>query len=337
MTWLRADYKLDARAARNLIAYIREQQEATGELPTDETIVIERFRDELGDWRVCILSPFGARVHAPWALALEARLSASAGLRSAEPVERRRHRAALRLHLRGRRGRRRPSARCSCPSPTRSRSSCSRELARSALFATHFRENAARALLLPRNRPGKRTPLWSQRLRSQNLLAVALQHPAFPIVLETYREVLHDVFDVPALVELLGKIRRREVRIVEVETPRASPFARSLAFAYVAAYLYEGDAPLAERKAQALTLDRNLLRELLGQEELRDLLEPQAIADVEADLQGLSPERRARHADARARSVAARRRPDEATSSPRASTGDARARCWRSSSTADAR
>ncbi|MGZ3427704.1 MAG: Lhr family ATP-dependent helicase, partial [Polyangia bacterium] len=297
VTWLGTDYKLDPRAARNLIAYVREQQEATGELPTDETIVIERFRDELGDWRVCILSPFGARVHAPWALALEARLSQSSGfevqslwsddgivLRFASTYESDAEAPPERALL--------------VPEPDEVEELVLRELARSALFATHFRENAGRALLLPRNRPGKRTPLWSQRLKSQNLLAVALQHPAFPIVLETFREVLHDVFDVPALIELLGKIRRRQVRVVEVETPRASPFARSLAFAYVAAYLYEGDAPLAERKAQALTLDRNLLRELLGQEELRDLLEPQAIADVEADLQGLSPERRARHADA---------------------------------------
>ena len=295
--WLSADYKLDERAARNLIAYIREQQEATGELPADDTIVIERFRDELGDWRVCILSPFGARVHAPWALALEARMAQSAGfevqslwsddgivLRFASTYESDADAPPERAQL--------------VPEPDEIEELVLRELSRSALFATHFRENAGRALLLPRNRPGKRTPLWSQRLRSQNLLAVALQHPAFPIVLETFREVLHDVFDVPALTELLGKIRRREVRVFEVETPRASPFSRSLAFAYVAAYLYEGDAPLAERKAQALTLDRNLLRELLGQEELRDLLEPQAIADVEADLQGLSPERHARHADA---------------------------------------
>ena len=295
--WLAADYKLDQHAARNLVAYVREQKEATGELPTDETIVIERFRDELGDWRVCILSPFGARVHAPWALALEARLSQSSGfevqslwsddgivLRFASTYDGDAEAPPERAQL--------------VPEPDEIEELVLRELSRSALFATHFRENAGRALLLPRNRPGKRTPLWSQRLRAQNLLAVALQHPAFPIVLETFREVLHDVFDVPALVELLGRIRRREVRVVEVETTRASPFARSLAFAYVAAYLYEGDAPLAERKAQALTLDRNLLRELLGQEELRDLLEPQAIADVEADLQGLSPERRARHADA---------------------------------------
>ena len=296
--WLREEYKLDERAARNLVAYIGEQKEATGELPTDDTIVIERFRDELGDWRVCILSPFGARVHAPWALALEARLGQSSGfevqslwsddgivLRFASTYE-------------SGDGEAPPERAQLVPEPDELEELVLRELSRSALFATHFRENAARALLLPRNRPGRRTPLWSQRLRAQNLLAVALAHPAFPIVLETFREILHDVFDVPALVELLGRIRRREVRVVEVETPRASPFARSLAFAYVAAYLYEGDAPLAERKAQALTLDRNLLRELLGQEELRDLLEPQAIAEVEADLQGLSPERRARHADA---------------------------------------
>ncbi|HWE27322.1 MAG TPA: DEAD/DEAH box helicase, partial [Polyangia bacterium] len=295
--WLQRDYRLDPRAASNLIAYIRDQQEATGELPTDDTIVIERFRDELGDWRVCILSPFGARVHAPWALALEALLGRDRGFEmqslwsddgivlrfaatydgnnDAEPPER-----ALLI-----------------PEPDELEDLLLRELSRSAMFATHFRENAARALLLPRNRPGRRTPLWSQRLRAQNLLGVALQHPAFPIVLETYRECLHDVFDVPALIELLRQIRRRQVRIVEVETPRASPFARTLAFAYVAAYIYEGDAPLAERKAQALTLDRNLLRELLGQEELRDLLEPQAIAEVEADLQSLSPERHVRSAD----------------------------------------
>jgi ATP-dependent Lhr-like helicase len=294
--WLQRDYMLDERAARNLIAYVKEQQEATGELPTDEAIVIERFRDELGDWRVCILSPFGARVHAPWALALEARLGRDAGfevqsLWSDDGI-------VLRFAATYDAGDPEPPERALLvPEPDELEELLLRELARSALFATHFRENAARALLLPRNRPGRRTPLWSQRLRAQTLLAAALQHPAFPIVLETYRECLHDVFDVPALLEVLTSIRRREVRVVEVETPRASPFARSLAFAWVAAYIYEGDAPLAERKAQALTLDRNLLRELLGQEELRDLLEPSAIAEVEADLQALSPQRQARHAD----------------------------------------
>jgi ATP-dependent Lhr-like helicase len=295
---LQDEYRLDPRAARNLLRYVREQAEETGTLPTDESITIERFRDELGDWRVCILSPFGARVHAPWALALEAQLGARAGhdvqsLWSDDGI-------VLRFAAGyDGAGDDEPPARANLiPDPDELEELLLAELPRSALFATHFRENAARALLLPRNRPGRRTPLWSQRLRAQTLLAAALQHPAFPIVLETYRECLHDVFDVPALTDLLRRVRRREVRVVEVETARASPFARSLAFAYVAAYLYEGDAPLAERKAQALTLDRNLLRELLGQEELRDLLEPQAIAEVEADLQALSPDRKARHADA---------------------------------------
>jgi ATP-dependent Lhr-like helicase len=292
------EYRLDRRAAQNLLRYLREQMEATGTLPTDEAITIERFRDELGDWRVCILSPFGARVHAPWALALEARLGEHAGfdvqslwsddgivLRFASSYEGEGHDEP-------------PERALLTPEPDELEELLLHELQRSALFATHFRENAARALLLPRNRPGKRTPLWSQRLRAQTLLGVALQHPAFPIVLETYRECLHDIFDVPALTELLRKIKRREVQVIEVETAGASPFSRSLAFAYVAAYLYEGDSPLAERKAQALTLDRNLLRELLGQEELRELLEPNAIAEVEADLQALAPDRQARHADA---------------------------------------
>jgi ATP-dependent helicase Lhr and Lhr-like helicase len=295
---LQRDYKLDARAAQNLLRYIREQQEATGTLPSDDSITIERFRDELGDWRVCILSPFGARVHAPWALALEARLGAHAGfdvqsLWSDDGIVLR-FAASYDADSRDEP----PENALLIPEPEELEELLLRELSRSALFATHFRENAGRALLLPRNRPGKRTPLWAQRLRSQTLLAAALQHQAFPIVLETYRECLNDVFDVPALIDLLRKIKRREVRVVDVETARASPFSRSLAFAYVAEYLYEGDAPLAERKAQALTLDRNLLRELLGQEELRELLEPTAIAEVEADLQSLSPERRARHPDA---------------------------------------
>ena len=172
------------------------------------------------------------------------------------------------------------------------------QLTRSALFASHFRENAARALLLPRRRPNARSPLWAQRLKAQNLMAAALRYPSFPIVLETYRECLQDVFDLPALKELLEGIRRRDLRVVEVETATASPFARSLAFAYVAAYMYEGDAPLAERRAQALTLDRQLLRELLGQDELAALLDPAALDEVEAELQATDPERRVRHADA---------------------------------------
>jgi ATP-dependent Lhr-like helicase len=290
--WLTTEHPLEARAAGNLWRYVHAQQEATGTLPTDRAITVERFRDELGDWRVCLLSPFGARVHAPWALALQARLAASAGfevqtLWSDDGIA-----------LRFANADEPPPAAALVPEPEEVEDLLLAELSRSALFATHFRENAARALLLPRRRPNQRTPLWTQRLKAQNLMAAALRHADFPIVLETYRECLNDVFDVPALVALLSAVRRREVQVVEAETTSASPFARSLAFAYVAAYMYEGDAPLAERKAQALTLDRNLLRDLLGQEELAELLEPVVIDALGAELQALAPERRAHHAEA---------------------------------------
>jgi ATP-dependent Lhr-like helicase len=290
--WLTTEHPLEARAAGNLWRYVRAQQEATGTLPTDRAITVERFRDELGDWRVCLLSPFGARVHAPWALALQARLAASAGfevqtLWSDDGIA-----------LRFANADDPPPAAAFVPEPEEVQDLLLAELSRSTLFATHFRENAARALLLPRRRPNQRTPLWTQRLKAQNLMAAALRHADFPIVLETYRECLNDVFDVPALVALLSAVRRREVQVVESETTSASPFARSLAFAYVAAYMYEGDAPLAERKAQALTLDRNLLRDLLGQEELAELLEPAVIDALGAELQALAPERRAHHAEA---------------------------------------
>jgi ATP-dependent Lhr-like helicase len=288
---LQARYRLDPLAARNLLAYLDEQYAATGTLPTDRSITIERFRDELGDWRVCILSPFGARVHAPWALALEARLGQAAGfevqtLWSDDGI-------VLRLASADEL----PDADALVPDPDEVEDLVVAQLGHSALFASQFRENAARALLMPRGRAGQRTPLWVQRLKSQELLAVAREYPAFPIVMETYRACLQDVFDLPALVELLGAIRRREVRVDLVETEAPSPFARSLVFAYVAAYLYEGDAPLAERKAQALSLDRQLLRELLGREELRELLDAEVIDALEAELQWLDPERHARHAD----------------------------------------
>ncbi len=291
-TFLREHYGLDAWAARNLVDYLVEQHDATGCLPTDRAITVERFRDELGDWRVCLLSPFGARVHAPWALAIEARLSGEAGfevqtLWSDDGV-------VLRLAD----AEELPKLDALLPDPEEVEDRVVEQLADSALFAGQFRENASRALLLPRRRPGARTPLWTQRLRAQNLLAVAREFPSFPILLETYRACLQDVFDLPGLVELLRAVRRREVRVDEVETASASPFARSLVFAYTATYLYQGDVPVAERRAQALTLDRHLLRDLLGQEELRDLLDARVIEEVEAELQGRSEERRAHHADA---------------------------------------
>lgn len=290
--WLQARAPLDALAAQNLASYLHEQQEATGALPSDRTLVTERFRDELGDWRLCLLSPFGARVHAPWALALEAKLGNETGfevqsmwtddgivLRFAD-VDELGDLPSLALD------------------PDEVEDLLLLQLGHSALFAAQFRENAGRALLLPRKMPGQRTPLWQQRLRSQNLLAVAREHPSFPIILETYRSCLQDVFDLPALKEVLRDLSSRAIRMVEVETRAPSPFARSLVFDYVAAFLYQGDAPLAERRAQALTLDRNLLAELLGAEELRELLDPAVLDELEDELQHRAEERRARHADA---------------------------------------
>ncbi|MCU0670811.1 MAG: DEAD/DEAH box helicase, partial [Myxococcota bacterium] len=290
--WLRATHHLDAFAATNLLDHLADQREATGALPTDRAITVERFRDELGDWRVCILTPFGARVHAPWALALEARLSSDAGY-DVQAVW-----GDDGIALRFADAETLPDAQTFLPEPEEVEDLVVEQLGHSALFAASFRENAARALLLPRRRPGSRTPLWVQRLKAQNLLAVARGFPSFPIVLETYRSCLQDVFDVPGLVDLLRRVRAREVRVDAVETPSASPFARGLVFAYTAAYLYQGDSPAAERRAQALTLDRGMLRDLLGQEQLRDLLDVAAIAAVEDELQGRAEGQRVAHPDA---------------------------------------
>ena len=273
------DYGLDALAARNLVTFLREQEAATGVVPSDTTIVVERFRDEIGDWRVCVLSPFGGRVHAPWAMALRARLRESLGL----DVQSLWSDDGIALHF--------PDADAPPPladlllEPDEIEELLLGELAQSALYGARFRENAARALLIPRRRPGQRTPLWQQRLKAQSLLQVARRYPQFPIVLETYREVLQDVFDLPALRGILRGISTRELSVVEVETASASPFAASLLFDYVATYMYEDDTPPEERRAQALSLDRDLLRELMGIDELRELLDLGAIEQVEASLQ----------------------------------------------------
>jgi ATP-dependent Lhr-like helicase len=291
---LAEECSLDPRAVRNLRAYLAEERAVAGALPTDRQVVVERFRDELGDWRVCVLSPLGGRVHAPWAMAVEAKV---------------RHRLGLDVQtmwsdegfvVRLPEADEAPSVDSVLLDPEDVEELVVAEVANSNLFAARFRENAARALLLPRRRPGSRTPLWQQRQRAADLLAVASRHGSFPILLETYRECLQDVFDLPALVELMGAIRSRTVRVVSVDTLRPSPFAQSLAFAYVASFLYEGDAPLAERRAQALTLDRGLLAELLGTEELRELISPEALAALETDLQGLDEDRWARSVDAAA-------------------------------------
>lgn len=289
--WISDQTPLDALAARNLAAYIREQREATGQVPSDRTIVVERFRDELGDWRICILSPFGVRIHAPWAMALQWHL----GRREGFEVQVMYTDDGIVLRLAD--GEALPDLTDLLPDPDEVEERVTEQLADTALFAALFRENAARALLLPRKTPKGRQPLWAQRLRSQTLLATVRRYPSFPIVIETYRQALGDVFDLPGLKGILAAIRSRGIRVHEVETGSASPFARSLVFAYVAAYLYEQDAPLAERRAQALTLDRGLLAELLGQAELRELIDPEVLEELEVELQHRTESRRVRDAD----------------------------------------
>jgi ATP-dependent Lhr-like helicase len=289
--WLRKHTPLDAHAATNLVSYVFDQRDATGALPTDDTIVVERFRDELGDWRVCVLTPFGARVHAPWAMALQARLGTQRGVDVQVMY------TDNGLVLRIPDADEPPAVAELFPDPDEVTTLATDQVARTALFAGLFRENAVRSLLLRRRGPGKRTPLWAQRLKSQNLLALVQRYPAFPLVLETYRQCLGDSFDLAGLRGILTAVRSRTLRVHEVETRQASPFARQLVFAYVAAYMYEQDAPLAERRAQALTLDRNLLLELLGQDTLRELIDPAVLAALELELQRLADGRRARDAD----------------------------------------
>ncbi|GAA0310718.1 ATP-dependent helicase [Streptomyces polychromogenes] len=307
---------LDAWAAGNVLAYLAEQREACGHVPDDRTIVVERFRDELGDWRVVVHSPFGAQVHAPWALALGARLAEKYGMDA--QVMHADDGIVLRL----------PDADLlsmdldlldhdpARPAPFEFDDEqaplgaadvafdqgevagiVTDQVGGSALFASRFRECAARALLLPRRSPGKRTPLWQQRQRASQLLQVASEFGSFPIVLEAVRECLQDVFDVPGLTELMGDVEARRVRLVEVTTPEPSPFARSLLFGYVAQFLYEGDSPLAERRAAALSLDSRLLAELLGQAELRELLDAEVLEELERELLWLTEDRRAKDAE----------------------------------------
>ncbi|MDT9592581.1 ATP-dependent helicase [Nocardioides zeae] len=284
---------LDAFAAGNLVAYVGEQREATGSLPTDRTLVLERFRDELGDWRLVLHSPYGVPVHAPWALAINARLRERFG------VDGQAHAAddgiVVRLPDTGEDP---PGADVVVFDPDELEQLVTAEVGSSSLFASRFRECAARALLLPRRDPGRRAPLWQQRQRAAQLLEVASKYPSFPIVLEAVRECLQDVYDLPGLLELHRRIGTREVQVSDVETPAPSPFARSLLFGYVAQFVYEGDSPLAERRAAALALDPALLAELLGRAELRELLDPDVVQEVEAELQRLPEERRARDAEA---------------------------------------
>jgi ATP-dependent helicase Lhr and Lhr-like helicase len=307
---------LDAWAAGNVLTYLAEQREACGHVPDDRTIVVERFRDELGDWRVVVHSPFGAQVHAPWALALGARLSERYGMDA--QVMHADDGIVLRLPDADLMGLDLLDQDPSRTAPFASGADADQapvgagdvvfdkgevdqivtdQVGGSALFASRFRECAARALLLPRRSPGKRTPLWQQRQRAAQLLQVASEFGSFPIVLEAVRECLQDVFDVPGLAELMGDLEARRVRLVEVTTPEPSPFARSLLFGYVAQFLYEGDSPLAERRAAALSLDSRLLAELLGQAELRELLDAEVLTELERELRWLTEDRRVKDAE----------------------------------------
>jgi len=273
-------------AANNLISYLAEQQTATGALPTDQTVIFERFRDELGDWRVCVHCPLGTGVLSPWALAIER----SARERYGMEVQATATNDGMVLRIPDTESEP-PSAELLVSDPEIIESVISDEVGSSALFASRFRENAARALLLPRRDPKARSPLWQQRMRSAQLLTVAAQYPEFPIVLETMRECLNDVFDLDGLLDVQRQIASRSLRVVEVETKEPSPFARSLLFGYVGAFVYEGDVPLAERKAAALSLDATLLAELLGKDGIKQLLDAEVIASIEADLQCLSADR----------------------------------------------
>jgi ATP-dependent Lhr-like helicase len=283
---------LDAWAADNLVALVEEQRETTNAVPSDTRLVVERFRDELGDWRIVVHSPYGVPVHAPWALAINARLRERYGLDAQAMAAD--DGVVLRIPETDQDP---PGADLIAFEPDEIEQIVTTEVGGSALFASRFRECAARALLLPRRDPGRRSPLWQQRQKSSQLLEVASKYPSFPIILEAVREVLQDVYDVPALTALLHRVQRREVQLVDVTTQSPSPFARSLLFGYVAAFMYEGDSPIAERRAAALTLDQGLLAELLGRAELRELLDPEVLAEVESELQRLADDRKARDAE----------------------------------------
>ncbi len=268
---------LQPLAAKNLVAYLRLQRETSGVIPSDTHIVIESFPDELGDYRVCLLSPFGSRVHAPWAIAAMETQRRTHGIES-EAVW-----SDDGIVFRFPEGHP-PTVSSIIPEELDLDELLQQGLAQSPLFAACFRENAARALLLPRRLPGRRTPLWAQRRRAADLLGAASRHPEFPILLETIRECLCDIFDVPGLRELLGAIRRGELRVSQVESRSPSPFAASLLFSYAGNFIYDGDAPLAERRVHALVVDQAQLRELMGETELRHLLDPDAIAEVELEV-----------------------------------------------------
>jgi ATP-dependent Lhr-like helicase len=285
-------HDLDEMAARNFLQYLDDQYAATGAVPDDRTFVVERVVDDLGDWRVVVLTPFGGKIHAPWAMAVTAKVRRELAI-DVETMW-----SDDGFIVRFPETDLPPAADLVIPDADEVEQLVIRQLGASSLFAAKFREAAARALLLPRHRPQGRAPLWQQRKRAYDLLQVASQFGSFPIILEAYREVLRDVFDVPALVETLRKVRDRSIRVVVADTEKPSPFAGSLLFRYVANFLYDGDAPLAERRAQALAIDQAQLRALLGEPELRELLDEEALAQAELELQHLDDRHKAKSVDA---------------------------------------
>jgi ATP-dependent Lhr-like helicase len=285
-------HDLDQLAAENLLQYLDDQLEATNAVPDDRTIVVERVLDELGDWRVCVLTPFGGRIHAPWAMA------ATAKIRNELAIDVETMWSDDGFIVRFPETDLPPRAELVIPDPDEAEQLVMRQLGSSSMFAAKFREAAARALLLPKLNPQRRAALWQQRKRAYDLLQVASRFGSFPMILEAYRECLRDVFDVPSLVATMKKIRERTIRVVTADTQKPSPFAGSLLFRYVANFIYDGDAPLAERRAQALAIDQSQLRELLGEPELRELLDPEAIERAELELQHLDERRKAKNVDA---------------------------------------
>jgi ATP-dependent Lhr-like helicase len=288
---LTREHDLELQAAENLMRFLADQEIVTTTVPDDRNIVIERTRDELGDWRVCVLTPFGSRVHAPWAMAVTGRIRAAGGP-EVETMW-----ADDGFVLRFPDTDAAPEADLILLDPNEATDLVLRQLGSTALFAAKFRESAARALLLPRRRAQGRAPLWQQRKRAYDLLAVASRYPSFPMLLEAYRECLRDVFDIPAFLEVLRSVENRQIRVHVADSRTPSPFASSLLFSYVANYIYDGDAPLAERRAQALSIDQDQLRDLLGDADLREILDADAIAEVEEQLQALTETQRVRSVD----------------------------------------
>ncbi len=288
---LRTQHDLDQNAAENLLRYLRDQAEATQIVPDDQTILIERYKDELGDFRICVMSPFGSQIHIPWCMAVIAKIRNQLDLE----VETIWSDDGFVVRLPDMETP--PDPELFLPDPEEVEELVLRQLGSSSLFAARFRENAGRALLLPKRRPGIRAPLWQQRKRAADLLAVASRYGSFPILLETYRECLRDMFDIPSLVKTLKKLKNRTLRIQTVDSKIPSPFASALLFSYVATFLYDGDAPLAERRAQALSIDQSQLKELLGDVDLRDVLEQSIIDEVESQLQAKEGNLRAKNID----------------------------------------